>query len=314
MSQTTNDEIDLGYLLERINGVFKNLSISIYNSIQFLLRNWHIVLGILIAGIALGYFSEKNIKEAKYAKLVIRTNFNTAEYTYNALESLLIKSQSKDSVFLIKNGFRADKIELNEMEIVPIINFRDVSENFEPDNRTIESLLRNIEFKDEEALPNSFFVDYKYHEVELVLSPYANEKTITAIFNYLNNNPYIKDLAIVGKKEIEKNIVMNEFSIRQIDSTISNYNNKIFLPSSTNNVAVVDKNFSYNNVLQEKHKLQKRNIELRKDLVYADNAIVQVNNENIIKIKNPIYLKKFVIYPILFLFLFFAASWSLKKI
>ena len=35
MSQASNDEIDLGYLLNKINEVFKNISIRIYGSIQF---------------------------------------------------------------------------------------------------------------------------------------------------------------------------------------------------------------------------------------------------------------------------------------
>ena len=109
MSQTSKDEIDLGYLINKISELFKNISVSIYNSIQFCLRNWYFIVGLLIGGIVLGYFSEIDSKPAKKATLILRTNFNTAEYTYNALNTLMVKSKTLDTAFLKQHGFKTEE-------------------------------------------------------------------------------------------------------------------------------------------------------------------------------------------------------------
>ncbi|WP_151892792.1 hypothetical protein [Patiriisocius marinistellae] len=311
-TNTTNDEIDLGYLFEKINNTFKNIAIGIYNGIQFIIRNWYIVLGIIIAGVLLGLFKEKDSLPSKRAKIIIRTNFNTAEYTYNAINTLLEKSKARDTIFLQKNGFNYEVTDIADIEITPIINFEEISEKYDVNDRTLESVLRNVEFKEEEDVSESFFSDYTYHEVELSLGSYTSEATIKNIIIYLNNNEYIQKMGVTGKEMLERNIERNNFSISQIDSAISDYNEKVLLPMSTNFLAVVDKNFNYHNVVNSKLELQKINDKLIEDLIYADKAIIQIGENNIIEKKPPFLFKKYVIYPILFLFLFLFLSWLIK--
>ena len=309
MSQTSKDEIDLGYLINKISEVFKNISVSIYNSIQFCLRNWYFIIGLLIGGIVLGYFSEIDSKPAKKATLILRTNFNTAEYTYNALNTLMVKSKALDTAFLKQHGFKTGSNEIRGIEITPMINFKDITENFSQNERVLEALLRNVEFKDEEAISNSFYSGYKFHQVDFVLSNSANQKTIDKVLAYLNDNEIIKRTAKNGKTVLEQNIAMNAFSIEQIDVTISKYNQNTFMGSTSQQVVVVDKNFSYNGVLVEKSKLQKENTHLKNELVYADQAIIKVTNPNIVEDKRPSYKMKYVTYPLFFVFLFFVFSW-----
>lgn len=309
MSQTSKDEIDLGYLINKISEVLKNISVSIYNSIQFCLRNWYFIIGLLIGGIVLGYFSEIDSKPAKKATLILRTNFNTAEYTYNALNTLMVKSATMDTAFLKQHGFKTGSNEIRGIEITPMINFKDITENFSQNERALEALLRNVEFKDEEAISNSFYSGYKFHQVDFVLSNSANQKTIDKVLTYLNDNEIIKRTAKNGKTVLEQNIAMNAFSIEQIDVTISKYNQNTFMGSTSQQVVVVDKNFSYNGVLVEKSKLQKENTHLKNELVYADQAIIKVTNPNIVEDKRPSYKMKYVTYPLFFVFLFFVFSW-----
>ena len=309
MSQTSKDEIDLGYLINKISEVLKNISVSIYNSIQFCLRNWYFIIGLLIGGIVLGYFSEIDSKPAKKATLILRTNFNTAEYTYNALNTLMVKSATMDTAFLKQHGFKTESNEIRGIEITPMVNFKDITENFSQNERALETLLRNVEFKDEEAISNSFYSGYKFHQVDFVLSDIANQKTIDKVLVYLNDNEIIKRTAKNGKTVLEQNIAMNAFSIEQIDVTISKYNQNTFMGSTSQQVVVVDKNFSYNGMLMEKAKLQKENTRLKNELVYADSAIIQINNPNIVEESRPIYTMKYVLYPLFFVFLFFVFNW-----
>ncbi len=309
----TNDEIDLAYLLNKVNEMFKNLSIAFYNAIQFVIKRWYIFLILILIGIGLGYYIEKDIKLDKVSTLIIRTNFDTARYAYHALSTLEKKSIPKDSMFLLKNGFRADSTEIRKIEVKPMVNFNELSDNFVDKDRIIDALLRNVEFKDEEVVSNSFFSDYKYHEVELVLSSHANEGTITKIINYLNNDDFVIKRVETGKKILEENIALNEFSIKQIDSTISNYNDKTFLPSSTAPFVVVDKNFSYAGVLIEKSRIQNENTKLKEELVYAENAVVRIDKPNMVFDKGSKLKKKYVLYPIIFVFCYVFGLWLLNK-
>lgn len=309
MSQTSKDEIDLGYLVNKIRELFKNISVSIYHSIQFCLKNWYFIIGLLISGIALGYYSEIDSKPEKKATIILRTNFNTAEYTYNALNTLMVKSATMDTTFLKQHGFKTQSNEIRSVQITPMVNIEDITERFSGNQTTLQAILRNLEFKDEEAISNSFYSGYKFHQVDFVLSNSANQKTIDKVLAYLNNNEIIKRAAQNGKTVLEQNIAMNEFSIEQIDTTISKYNQNTFMGSTSTQVVVVDKNFSFNGVLVEKAKLQKENTRLKNELVYADQAIVKVTNPNIVEDKRPTYKMKYVLYPLFFVFLFFVFSW-----
>jgi len=309
MSQTSKDEIDLGYLVNKIRELFKNISVSIYHSIQFCLKNWYFIIGLLIGGIALGYYSEIDSKPEKKATIILRTNFNTAEYTYNALNTLMVKSATMDTTFLKQHGFKTESNEIRGVQITPMVNIEDITERFSGNQTTLQAILRNLEFKDEEAISNSFYSGYKFHQVDFVLSNSANQKTIDKVLAYLNNNEIIKRAAQNGKTVLEQNIAMNEFSIEQIDTTISKYNQNTFMGSASGQVVVVDKNFSFNGVLVEKAKLQKENTRLKNELVYADQAIVKVTNPNIVEDKRPTYKMKYVWYPLFFVFLFFVFSW-----
>lgn len=312
MSETTNDEIDLRFIFKKINELFKNISIGIYNSIQFFLRNWHIVLGLIIAGVLLGIFSEDNRKPHKNATLIMQANYKTALYAYNALNTL--SENTRDLDFLAKHGFRTDSVEIKKLEVEPLVDFGDLLKKFSDNEEALTSLLRNVEYQDDETIANSFQSDYKYHEVRVKLSAYGTEETLDKIYSYLNANPLIKEKARVGKILLQDNIAMNEFSIKQIDSAISKYSGStLWLPSSKNQMVVVDKDFSYDGILIEKAKLQKLNTELKENLIYSNDAFVNINDYNVVEDVIPFYKKRFVLYPILFVFLHVCLILFLKK-
>jgi len=306
MSQTSKDEIDLGYLINKISELFKNISVSIYNSIQFCIRNWYFIGSLLIAGVVAGYFSEIDSKPAKKATLILRTNFDTADYAYNALNTLVVKSNTLDTVFLKQNGFKTDSVEIKSINIIPLANFKNITKGFEKNEKLLEEYLKN-NLDDYKSLYFSYS-DYDFHKVSFVMSNHASVTTLKKTLAYLNNNEIVNRTAQNGKQVLEANIAMNEFSIRQIDSTISKYNQNTFMGSASSQVVVVDKNFSYNGVLAEKAKLQKENTRLKQELVYADSAVIQVNNSNIEEQTRSIYTMKFVLYPLLFVFIFFVIN------
>ncbi|MCB0458342.1 MAG: hypothetical protein KDC91_11415, partial [Flavobacteriaceae bacterium] len=306
---TNHDEIDLGSLFEGLKKAKNSFLTTCFNAINFALRNWLVIVILIVVGVGLGYFSQMFDKAAKEAKVVIRTNFNTGEYTYNALEILQEKSKQKDSVFLEKNGFNKDTVEIKKIEVLPIVSFNDITEKYDPNDRNLDALLRYIEFEENEEKVNSFNSSYKYHTILLTLDNIANDQTINKIINYLNNQELIKRVGTVGKETIIERLEGNKNTLTQIDSVLTTYNKTQPLPSPDKQIYVVDKNFNISTVLETKIELMKQNQELNEDLVYADKAIVKISNEGVYEMDSGLLGKKTIIYPFIFVFLFFLISW-----
>ena len=307
---TQSDEIDLGYILNTINKIFKKSLLLIFRGIEFALRNWLIVLLLIIAGVVLGYFAERDFKPAKISKVTLRTNFETAGYTYNALEILLQKSLEADTLFLKSKGFATDTIEVLGLEINPIINFQDITDKYDQNNRVLEALLRNLEFEDDLELAESFNTEYKYHTLNLILSPYADISVMDKVLAYLNDdNKLIQNLTVTGRKILVDKIEGNEFTIRQMDTILNNYYKNESLSSSSSDIFVVDKNFSIHAMVERKMEVLEELGKMKIDLVYSDKAILPVNTPVLINAEKRILQYKMIIYPVLFVFLFFFFSW-----
>lgn len=306
---TQSDEIDLGYILNTINKIFKKSLLLIFRGIEFVLRNWLIVLLLIIAGVVLGYFAERDFKPAKISKVTLRTNFETAGYTYNALEILLQKSLEADTLFLKSKGFETDTLEVLGLEINPIINFQDITDKYDQNNRVLEALLRNLEFEDDLDLAKSFNTEYKYHTLNVILSPYADNNVMDKILAYLNDDELIQNLTVTGRKILVDKIEGNEFTIRQMDTILNNYYKNESLSSSSSDIFVVDKNFSIHAMVERKMEVLEEIEKMKIDLVYSDKAILPVNTPVLINAEKRILQYKMIIYPVLFVFLFFFFSW-----
>ncbi len=309
MSTNKSDEIDLGALLGGINKFFKGILVSIYNVINFGFRNWLIILILILIGAALGYFTKDEGNLPKNAQVVIRTNYDSADYAYNALELLLYKSKEKDTVFLERNGFDKDTIEIKKLEIEPIVSFNDIATKYEPNDRNLDALLRNLDFEEKSDKITTFNSDYKYHTIEFSLSSAADDSTIDKVMNYLNNQELIKEMSSVGKQSILDNIGRNNKTFAQIDTILDNYSKGQPLPSPNSQIFVVDKNFNLSQMLELKLELQKENRKLKEELVFAENAIVKLSDDSVFTENPGILGNNMILYPIFLVFLFLIISW-----
>jgi len=308
-NKNASDEIDLEFLLRKTSTFFKRIIRSWFNGLNFVFRNWIILLVLVIIGGGLGYFLEKSAKRVQSANVVIRTNFNSAEYTYNALELLLAKSKEKDTVFLMKNGFRGDTLEIKNIEIIPIVNFNDIAERYEPNDQNLEALLKNIEFEEDVEKINTFNSSYKYHTIDMTLSPTAKNEAVDKVINYLNNQELIKEVGRVGKQNLLDQIDRNNRTFIQIDTILDSYSKTQSLASSNSQIYVVDKNFNISQVLELKMELQAQNKKLKEELVYANNTIVKLNSDPVFTEIPGLLGNYFILFPLLFVFLFLFFSW-----
>ena len=187
------------------------------------------------------------------------------------------------------------------MELTPLINLKDIVDKYEQTYRNLDGLLQNLDFEDNEInVSETFTTEYKYHNLEFSLLSNANEETIAKIINFFNNDELLRKVRNVGIKNMEDRIISNEKVISQIDTVIKLYSKNESLSSPSDQIFVVDKDFSIHGILNKKTQLLLDNEKIREELVVSDNIIVMMNEPRLLNEKPGILDNKFIFYPFVF--------------
>ncbi len=320
MNDNTED-LDLSNVYNTIKKSLERMIVLLFGALAFVLKKWKIIAGLLLLGVALGYFTTSDSKPNQEAEVLVRINFDAAHYVYNQIELLNKKIEAKDSIFFSEIGYYSNSLQVSSLEIKPVINLKDIISNYGSNGRYLEGILKNVEF-DKEAVEiwQTFNAEYNYHFINFTLSPDASDGTIDFIFEYINNNELLKDLRVVAVKNIEETIASNYRTISQIDEVLDSYKNGAAASSTSNQIYIVDKNVNLDEVIQQKINMQNRNVNLKEELVLSNNILVTIGKPKLVQAKKSILSNKVIVYPIVFvlIFLFFAGArnmfFSLKKL
>ena len=300
MATENKDELDLLKIIQVFKNIFKKWLLLFFNALDFIFRNWKTVLGLIAIGLVLGYFTQNNNKPSKKATALLRVNFDAVNYLYSEVALLNEKLAEKDSLFFTRIGFNTDSLEVQHMELTPLINLKDiVDKNY----RNLDGLLQNLDFEDNDKeinISETFTTEYRYHNLKFSLLSNANEETIPKIINFFNNDELLRKVRNVGVKNMEDRIISNEKVISQIDTLIKLYSKNESLPSPSDQIFVVDKNFHIHGILNKKTQLLLDNEKIREELVVSDNIIVMMNEPRLLSEKPEILDYKFIFYPLVF--------------
>ena len=301
MATDNKDELDLLKIIQIFKNIFKKWLLLFFNALDFITRNWKTVLGLILLGLVLGYFTQNNNKPLQKATVLLRVNFDAVNYLYSEVELFNEKIKEKDSLFFTKIGFNINSLEVKDMELTPLINLKDIVDKYEQTYRNLDGLLQNLDFEDNEInVSETFTTEYKYHNLEFSLLSNANEETIPKIINFFNNDELLRKVRNVGIKNMEDRIISNENVISQIDTVIKLYSKNESLSSPSNQTFVVDKNFNIHGILNKKTELLLDNEKIREELVVSDNIIVMMNEPRLLNEKPGILGNKFIFYPFVF--------------
>ena len=301
MATDNKDELDLLKIIQIFKNIFKKWLLLFFNALDFIFRNWKTVLGLILLGLVLGYFTQNNNKPSKKATALLRVNFDAVNYLYSEVELFNEKIKEKDSLFFTKIGFNINSLEVKDMELTPLINLKDIVDKYEQTYRNLDGLLQNLDFEDNEInVSETFTTEYKYHNLEFSLLSNANEETIAKIINFFNNDELLRKVRNVGIKNMEDRIISNEKVISQIDTVIKLYSKNESLSSPSDQTFVVDKNFNIHGILNKKTELLLDNEKIREELVVSDNIIVMMNEPRLLNEKPGILGNKFIFYPFVF--------------
>ena len=300
------DEIDLLFLINKLKELFDSWLLFINKVVRHILRNWIILLILVVVGYGTGYYIEKNSPKDKKATVIIRTNFGMANYTYHALDVLLEKALNKDRAFLRKNNFRTDTVELKKINIKPFINLSELSKEFDPEDRSLESILRNVTFEEDSIIPASFKYSYQNHLLELTFSEVGSKESVERVISYLNNSPMVKEVTKSGKETLENSLKDYNTIKDQLDIAIDEYKKEGRLPSPSDQIYIVEKDFKIADLVYRKEEAIKLISKLNEDLVYAKDAIVPINEPEVTTLYKSFFQKKSFLLTALFLFLYFS--------
>lgn len=303
--QNTTEEIDLGTVFGKVRDGYHNFLISIYRGIQFLLYNWKLIVGLIIAGGVLGYLLDNKKIDVKETTLLVQLNFDSANYVYGAIEQLNKKIEENDTEYLAGNGFLDNgKNLISSAEIEPVVNIMDILKNTTSNDGYIKALFEQSKFEDNLLTSEILIPEYKSHKIMLTTTVNDTDKVVRSLLTYLNDNVIYNRLKVITVESTKNIIEKNKRSIVYLDSIFKVYGTLMI--DKTQPSQVYFNSYEVNNgnihlMFQQKRNILGENEGLETELVKYDN-IVELLNKPRLQVKKGLFNNSIVWIPILFVF------------
>ncbi|RMA65994.1 hypothetical protein [Ulvibacter antarcticus] len=212
------EEVDLGYLFKSIGGFFKKLAKLLFLVIAFFKKYLFLFIGIIVVGVILGYFLDRNSKQVYENRLIVIPNFESVEYLYDKTEELNFKMRSGDSLGL-KMVFGDNYKAVKKIEIEPIIDIYSFTTKSRENIDVFRILFENQDMKE--------FVDdlttskqYKYQKLKVFIAGKDSEKLMDSLLSYLNENEHFKQYQDIYIQNTSKRLSETDKMLAQADSVI----------------------------------------------------------------------------------------------
>ncbi|HMI07186.1 MAG TPA: hypothetical protein VK528_06550 [Flavobacterium sp.] len=297
-----DQEVDLAEVSQKIRGFFQRQNDALFNGIQFIVNHKYIIAALLIIGVGLGIYMDKNNKTYDH-QIVVTPNFGSTDYLYAKIDLIESKIKENDTVFLKAIGIE-DPSKLKRIEIKPIIDvYQFVENNSERNFDLLKLMAENSDIKkiveEKETSKN-----YRYHVISFRTSNRTStKKTIEPLMNYLNNS----DFFIKIQKEFVSNVYIkmkaNDVIIRQIDGFLNGFTNDAAGPKGEK-LVYYNENSPLKDVIETKDRLVKEQGNLRINLVSIDKIIKDVSQVINIENSESVNGKLKLILPFIFIFIY----------
>lgn len=298
-----DQEIDIFQLSKSIGSFFDRINTMIFRSIHFFVRNWIIVLILVIAGFGIGWYLDSS-KKSFDNQVIVTPNFGSVDYLYSKIDLIESKIIAGDTAFL-KNEVGINKPKLiKKIEIKPIADVYKFIEDKEQNFELIKLMAEVGEIK-KVLEDNVTSKNYTFHSITFVTNKITDQKEIVEpLLKYLNSSEYFNALQKIGYKNLEDQIVKNDTIIAQIDQVLNGFSNSVKNGAKNDKLVYYNENTQLNDIIKTKQYLIIDQGKNKQKMVNYDKAIKDINstlNINKTKIINGNF--KFF-FPFIFLFLF----------
>ncbi len=312
---TSSDEIDLGQLIQLVKKGFNGIFRGILRVFRFLKRNAIKLGALILIGVAAGFLLNMLVDDRLETDVIVKPNFESKDYLYDAVEELQANIQARDTSF-----FKTLDIDINELrnfrvDIEPIEEETEVDKEMaEEDNKYLE-ILQN--YKD-----HDFVLDVVKSEIlnksvttHRITFTHKNaqrgEEIVGKILEYINSNPYFDQLQKVNAQNAKARIEKNGTLIKQIDEVVTNFSEGLKnRPNQTGQGMLFEgeNGTDISGLLALKNHLNKEIERKEIELAERHQAISIINLGKTHVVKKPFFNKNIVLAPVLLLGLFFLIS------
>ncbi|OIV42458.1 hypothetical protein [Flavobacterium johnsoniae] len=299
----TDQEVDLVLISKKIGNFFERINASIFRSIQFFIRNWLIVLILVIAGFGLGMFLDKTQKTYDN-QIIVTPNFGSVDYLYAKVDLFQSKLSTDDQVFLKTIGIGTDA-KISTIKIEPIIDVFKFVNNNEQNLEVLKLMTSNGDFKSiiKETTTSK---NYPFYIITFTTKEIAkNDNTVKALLNFFNKSDYYAEVQKISIDNIKQKIKANDQILLQIDNILNKFSNSESLGAVKNDKLVYyNENVQLNDILKTKEGLIRENGSLKIELIRCNKIIKEVSYVTSIESTKSLKGKMKFILPILFVLIY----------
>jgi hypothetical protein len=304
---TPDQEIDIFQLSRSIGSFFDRVNAFIFRFIQFFLRNWIVVLLLVIVGFGLGWYLDSN-KKTFQNQVIVTPNFESVDYLYAKIDLIEAKIVSGDTVFL-KNvvGIPHPKA-IKKIEIKPIADVYKFIEDKEQNFELIKLMAEVGEVK-KVLEDNVTSKNYTFHTISFVSSKVIDEKEVVEpLLKYLNSSAYFNEIQKIGYRNLEQEIAQNDTIIAQIDNVLNGFSNTVKNGAKNDKLVYYNENLQLNDIIKTKQKLVTDQGKNRIELIRFDKTIKEINSTLNIDDHKIVSGNFKILFPLFFLFVFVLVS------
>ncbi len=298
-----DQEIDLVQISKKISNFLDRVNSSIFRSIQFFLRNWIIVLVLIVTGFAIGWYLD-TIRKSYSNQIIVEPNFESVDYLYSKIDLMQSKVISNDTAFLkTVVGIKKPKL-IKKIQIRPIVEAYKFVENKERNFQLLELMAENGDI-------NKILVDtltsknYRYHTISFITSEGGNDKEFAVpILDFLNNSEYFNTIQQIEFKNLQTSIVQNDSIVKQINTVLSNFSSVTKGAQKNDKLVYYNENTQLNDLIKTKQALIEEQGRNRLKLISYNKTIKEISSTINVESKKSLNSKLKFYLPILFILLF----------
>jgi len=249
-----DQEIDLAKISKKINTFFESGKTSVFNGIQFFVRNWIIVLILIVAGFGLGIFLDKTQKSYEH-QIIVTPNFGSTDYLYSKIDLIDSKIKENDTLFL-KNvvGIQQPK-NLKSIEIKPIADVYNFIQN-KPENFELIKLMAEDGDINKVLQENITSKNYTFQTIILgTKSKISEDKIVKPLLKYFNTSDHYNKIQKEMYRNVQLKMRKNDTIIKQIDGVLNNFSKSSNTNYKSDKLVYYNENTQLNDIIKTKDAL-----------------------------------------------------------
>ncbi len=298
-----DQEIDLFLISKSIGRFYDRINSSIFRLIQFFVRNWIIVLSLIIVGFGLGWYLDSN-KKSFQNEIIVTPNFGSVDYLYSQIELIEAKIAAGDTIFL-KNVVGISNVDaIQKIEIKPISDAFKFVEDKEQNYELIKLMAEDGDIN-KVLIDNVTSKNYTFHTITFTSNELVdNKKFIEPLLKFLNSSEYFNSVQKIAFKNLQQEITQNDTIIAQIDNVLNGFSSTVKNTSKNDKLVYYNENTQLNDIIKTKQYLVSEQGKNKLKLVSFDKTIKEINSTLNIRNTKSVNGKLKIILPILFLLIF----------